>query len=112
MLMCLPIFSQEDTVKLPFSIAKKIALDLVEKDRLQAVDLVNTLKISNLKEQVATYSSQSHSKTSQLKLLQDSYKILQSQYEAEKMKKPKNNWFMWALATIAAFGSGFVIGSL
>ncbi len=112
MLISLSIFSQEDTVKLPFEIAKKIALDMEEKDRLQAVDKVNTLIIANLKEQNNTLFLQSENKSAQLALLRNSYSILQSQFEAAKAKKPKSNWFVWALATLAALGTGFIAGSI
>jgi hypothetical protein len=110
MLISSPIFSQNDTVKLPFEIAKKIALDLEEKDRLQSVQKVNTLIIANLKEQNSTLSLQSENKSTQLVLLRDSYNILKTQLEAEKAKKPGSNWLVWALATLAAFGGGFVLG--
>lgn len=109
MLLFLPIFSQSDTiVKLPFSVAKKIALDLVEKDRLEAVERVNVLQISNLKEQINSLEITVDKKDLQLGLLNKNITILDTQLEAEKMKKPKPQ-FLWYLLIAAA---GYIVGSL
>ena len=47
-----------------------------------------------------------------ISLWKKNYDILEAQFESEKARKPKSNWFVWVLATIAAFGSGFVMGSI
>jgi hypothetical protein len=61
--------------------------------------------VSNLKNEVSD-------KEMIVALTNKNYAILQTQYEAEKARKPRSNWFVWVLATIAAFGSGFVVGSI
>jgi hypothetical protein len=107
------LFSQDDTNKvvLDFDIAKLIALDLEEFDRLVVVDSINKIEIKNLNSQVGLLESAYSDKSSQIGLLSNTIQILNSQLEAEKLNKPKSNWFTWALAVIAAGGLGFVIGS-
>ena len=106
--------SQDDTNKvvLDFNIAKLVALDLEEKDRLVVVDSINKIEIKNLNSQVGLLESAYSDKSSQIGLLSNTIQILNSQLEAEKLNKPKSNWFTWALAVVAAGGAGFVIGSM
>jgi len=68
--------------------------------------------ISSLKTENTALEKQSGFKSEQISLLQNSIAILESQYNAEKKKKPKANILIWILATIAAFGTGFIAGNL
>jgi hypothetical protein len=113
MLIPLLCFSQEgigNKVILDFEIAKMIAFDLEEKDRLVIVDSVKTIQIQNLNKQVEVLEEVSGSKSTQISLLYDTNQILQSQLEAEKLNKPKSKWFTWVLAVIGAFGTGYILG--
>lgn len=103
--------SQDDTNKvvLDFEIAKLIALDLEELDRLVVVDSVNTIKIQNLNRQIVVLEEVSGSKSNQISLLYDTTQILKAQLEAEKLNKPKSKWVTWALAVVAAFGTGYIL---
>ena len=114
MLTVLVCTSQDDTNKvvLDFDIAKLVALDLEEKDRLVVVDSINKIEIKNLNSQIGLLEIAYNDKSSQIGLLSNTIQILNSQLEAEKLNKPKSNWFTWTLAVIAAAGTGFVIGSL
>ena len=116
MLTALGARSQNDTKKddpiiFPFWMVQEIALDLEDLDALRKVEIVNTLLIANLKEQISVHVQMNKIHTDQKALLQNTISILTTQYEAEKLKKPKSNWFVWMLATIAAFGGGFVVAS-
>lgn len=116
MLLSLGARSQNDTKKddpiiFPFWMVQEIALDLEDLDALRKVDMVNTLIISNLKQQLSDFMRMDKIHEEQKALLQNSISILRTQYEAEKLRKPKSNWFIWLLASIAAFGGGFVVAS-
>lgn len=104
--------SQEDTVKLPFSVAKKVALDLEELDRLKAVDKVNTLELAKYAQLTEGLQQISKDKSLQINLLQRSVELWKSQYEAEKAKKPKNT--VWEKIGIGAgaFLLGFFVASV
>lgn len=47
-----------------------------------------------------------------IQLWEKNYKLLQTQYEAEKAKKPKDKTFIWILRCIGVAAVGFVVGSL
>lgn len=107
-------YSQDDTdnkVILDFEIAKLIALDLEEFDRLKQIDSLNIGFIGNLKEQITIFQEVSTSKTNQINLLQETKAILEAQLEAEKLNKPKSKWLNWMLAVIGAFGAGYIIAN-
>ena len=50
------------------------------------------------------------SEAAKFALLQENYKILETQYEAEKAIKPKSSWLRDALIIIGTFGFGVLIG--
>lgn len=110
MLTVLPVLSQEDTVKLPYSIAKKAAIDLEELDRLKLMESINQLKLANYLNQLEIITQQSRNKSLQIEMLNHSLQLYKTQYAAEKARKPKSNWVTWTLAVIAAFGGGIVVG--
>ena len=110
MLIALPIFSQEDTVKLPISIAKKVALDLIELDELREFTLVNNLIISKYKTSNILQQSTISDQINQIQLLQSNLKITEVQLTSEKKKKP--GLFKQILMIVAAAGVGYIIGTL
>jgi len=110
MLIALPIFSQEDTVKLPISTAKKIALDLIELDELKQVTLVNDLIISKYKTTDHLQKKTIADMRIQIQLLQSNIKIIEVQLKSEKKKKP--GLFKQILLILGAAGVGYVAGSL
>ena len=110
MLIALPIFSQEDTVKLPISIAKKVALDLIELDELREFTLVNNLIISKYKTSNILQQSTISDQINQIQLLQSSLKITEVQLTSEKKKKP--GLFKQILMIVGAAGVGYIIGTL
>jgi len=110
MLIALPIFSQEDTVKLPISIAKKVALDLIELDELREFTLVNNLIISKYKTSNILQQSTISDQINQIQLLQSNLKITEVQLNSEKKKKP--GLFKRILLVVAAAGVGYIIGAL
>ena len=105
-----PVLSQEDTVKLPFSVAKQVALDLEELDRLRAVDKVNTLELAKYQELVKGLEQNVQDRTTQASLLERSIQLWKTQYESEKAKKPEDNTLAWILRCLSAAAVGFVIG--
>lgn len=105
------VTKKDDPISFPFWMVQEIALDLEDLDAFRKVEMVNSLIISNLKEQLSVLSKRDQLHVEQKELLQNTIDIIRNQYEAEKLKKPKSNWFVWLLATIAAFGSGFVVAS-
>jgi len=110
MLIALPIFSQEDTVKLPISIAKKVALDLIELDELREVALVNNLIISKYKTSDGLQSSTIEDQKDQIELLKSNLKITEVQLTSEKKKK--TGVFKQILMVLGAVGIGYLAGSL
>jgi len=109
MLTALPALSQEDTVKLPFDIAKRVALDLVELDELRATTLINTLIISKYKSADVLQEQTISDQEQQLQLIFKNLGITETQLKAEKDKKP--GWFKRFLILIGAAGVGYVIGA-
>ncbi len=109
MLIAWPVLSQEDTVKLPFDIAKQVALDLVELDELRATDLINTIIISKYKSADQLQKQTISDQDQQLQLILKNLGITESQLKAEKAKKP--GWFRQFVILLAAGGVGYLIGA-
>lgn len=110
MLIALPAFSQEDTVKLPISTAKKVALDLIELDELREISLVNNLIISKFKISDGLQKATIGDQRIQIQLLQSSLKITEVQLKSEKKKKV--GVFKQILLVLGAAGVGYVVGTL
>jgi hypothetical protein len=107
-----PSLSQNVTVNLPFEVAKMVALDLEELDRLREVEGIQNLQIETYKAQVWTLGEISREKSKQIELLKDNIQLLEVQLEAEKTSKPKLKRGPWILAVIGALGVGFIAGSI
>lgn len=112
MLIAWPSLSQNAIVKLPFDVAKKVALDLEELDRLREVEVIQDLQINNYKEQVWTLGEISREKSGQIALLNRNLQLIENQLEAEKASKPKLKRGPWILAVMGALGVGFMAGSM
>lgn len=110
MLIACPALSQEDTVKLPFDIAKRVALDLVELDELRQTSLIDNLIISKYKSSDLLQKQTISDQDQQLKLLLKNLGITEVQLKAEQDKQP--GWFKKFLIILAAGGVGFLFGSL
>ena len=106
------MLSQEDTVKLPMSIARNVALDLVELDELRSSKIVYLSIIGNYKNQIKEYSDQSILRTNQNALLQKNIDILESQLKVEKKVKRSSNAIPWILGVVSAGGIGYFIGTI
>jgi len=106
------MLSQEDTVKLPMSIARNVALDLVELDELKSSKIVYLSIIGNYKNQIKEYSDQSILRTNQNALLQKNIDILESQLKVEKKVKRSSNAIPWILGVVSAGGIGYFIGTI
>ena len=110
MLIAWPTLSQEDTVKLPFHIAKRVALDLVELDELRQTGLIDNLIISKYKASDLLQKQTISDQEQQLKLLLMNLGITETQLKAEQDKKP--GWFKQFIVLLGAAGVGYVIGIL
>jgi len=110
MLIALPIFSQEDTVKLPISIAKKVAIDLIELDELREVTLVNNLIISKYKTSDGLQRNTIEDQKNQIELIKSNLKIAEVQLTSEKKKKL--GLFKQILMIVGAAGVGYILGSI
>ena len=110
MLIALPVFSQEDTVKLPISTAKKIALDLIDLDELRQITLVNDLIISKYKTTDHLQKKTIADQRNQIQLLQSNINITEVQLKSEKKKKL--GLFKQILMLAGAAGVGYIVGTL
>lgn len=97
-------------VTFPFWVVQEIAIDLEEKDRLHAVDQVNTLRISALYEQIDKYIILDQHKINQIELKDKFIRILQSQYDAEVAKKNDGYKFNDFLKDVGKVGFGVLLG--
>ena len=109
MLTAWPALSQTDTVKLPFDIAKRVALDLVELDELRKIVAIDDLIINKYKESYSLQEQTIYNQKQQLQLLLKNIGITESQLKAEQERKP--GWFREFIFLLAAGGLGFIIGS-
>lgn len=89
---------------------QQIALDLEEKDRLQAVDAINTLRISALKQEINKFIDLDKHRVNQIQLKDKFISILNSQYEAEKVKKDDGYKFNDFLKDVGKVGLGAILG--
>jgi len=110
MLIAWPVLSQEDTVKLPFDIAKRVALDLVELDELRQTDLINTLIIGKYKVSDGLQKQTISDQDQQIQLIFKNLGITETQLKAEKDKSP--GWFRQFLILLGAAGFGYLMGSI
>ena len=110
MLTAWPALSQEDTVRLPFNIAKRVALDLVELDELRQITLVDNLIISKYKSSDLLQKQTISDQEQQLQLLLKNLGITEVQLKSEKKKKA--GLFKQILLILGAAGLGYVAGSL
>jgi hypothetical protein len=105
-------FSQEDTkAHLDFEVAKKVALELVDYDRLREVDSLQRLSIYNLKTQISLLEDISNVKSEQIMYLENTQKILEMELKFARETPKKSNWLTWSLAVLGAFGTGYFIGT-
>lgn len=103
--------SQEDTtVKIPVSTAKQIALDLVDLDRLRALQPVSELELQKYRELTETLSNQSQNKSVQIELLKRNNKSLELELQAEKKKKTP--LIEKVIYGVGIFAVGFLAGSI
>ncbi len=116
-------FSQSDTnknkdsldtrpVTLPFWVAKEIALDLEEKDRLERIVTVQVSEISNLKGQISTYDLVLTGKNASIELKDRFISILEVQLESERAKKVSKYGFNDLLIDLGKVALGMLIGGL
>jgi len=110
MLIASPIFSQEDTVRLPISIAKQVAVDLIELDELRELSFVNHIIISKYKTSDITLKETIAAQQEQLSLLNSNLRITEVQLTSEKKKK--TGIFKQILMVVGAVGVGYIMGSL
>ena len=99
-------------ITFPFWMVKEMAIDLAEKDRLQALQLATDLELQIYAERITGFEKVIQAKDLQLGLLEKNNVSLTVQLEAEKAKKPKDKTFLWILRLIGAAAVGFVAGSL
>lgn len=110
MLTALPALSQTDTVKLPFEIAKRVALDLVELDELRETTIINSLIISKFKASSQLLEQTIADQEQQLQLIFKNLGITETQLQAEKDKNP--TWFKRFIILLGVGGLGFLLGSI
>jgi len=112
MLTAWPTLSQEDTVRLSVKVARSVAIDLIDLDRLRASEPIYLSMISNYKGQINNLIDVSKLKTDQNFLLSRNIEILESQLVTEKSRKPKIKILPWILGIISAGGLGYILGSI
>ena len=112
MLTALAGYSQEDTVKLPFSVARQIALDLEELDGLRQLERVNSLELAKYERLTADLEQVVTDRGLQLNLLKENLKSLQVQLGSEKAKKPKKNTLSWIFRCAGVFAVGYLVGNI
>ena len=107
-----PGLSQEDTIRLPFSVAKQVALDLEELDRLRAVDKVNSLELAKYRSLVEGLEKTIQDRETQVSLLHRSVQLRKTQYDSEKAKKPKFSFWQKVKIGCAGFLAGYLAAKI
>lgn len=92
--------------------AREIALDLLEKERLEAAEKLWALELGTYKELVAGWERSGLQKDLQIKLLQEQQVLLATQLESEKIKKPRKDSFSWFMLLLGALGAGVLLGAI
>ena len=92
--------------------AKEIALDLSEKEQLESLQELSLKEIALLRILTAGLEETSRHKSLQITLLETRIKTLEVSLQSASMKKPRDNLMHWLLRMAAAFGVGYVLGTL
>ena len=98
-------------VSFPFWMAREIALDLEEKDRLQQEVQLLWLEKETLARLVSALEQKDRNRLLQLELFEKNMGLLEIQLQAEK-KINKGDWITWILRVLGAFGAGFLLGRI
>ena len=98
-------------VSFPFWMAREIALDLEEKDRLQQEVQLLWLEKETLARLVSALEQKDRNRLLQLELFEKNKGLLEIQLQAEK-KINKGDWITWILRVLGAFGAGFLLGRI
>ena len=102
--------TQNKQVCFPFWMARRIALDLEEKQRLEATARVTTRQLEALAALQTGTEKTARQKDLQLALLQKQVLLLEKR--PKKRPDPPNNSLLWALRLTAALVCGYLLGSL
>lgn len=98
-------------VSFPFWMAREIALDLEEKNRLQQEVQLLWLEKETLARLVSALEQKDRNRLLQLELFEKNKGLLEIQLQAEK-KINKGDWITWILRVLGAFGAGFLLGRI
>ena len=98
-------------VSFPFWMAREIALDLEEKNRLQQEVQLLWLEKETLARLVSALEQKDRNRLLQLELFEKNMGLLEIQLQAEK-KINKGDWITWILRVLGAFGAGFLLGRI
>ena len=98
-------------VSFPFWMAREIALDLEEKNRLQQEVQLLWLEKETLARLISALEQKDRNRLLQLELFEKNMGLLEIQLQAEK-KINKGDWITWILRVLGAFGAGFLLGRI
>lgn len=99
-------------VVFPFWMAREIALDLSEKERLEALAEVTDLQLLNYGILVEGLERQQDALGLQLVLERKRIGILELELKMERERKPGKGTFVWVLRLIGALGVGYFLGHI
>ena len=99
-------------VTFPFWMAKAIALDLEEKNRLEQEVQLLVLEKETLEDLVEDLEKKDQGRRLQLELLEKNQNLLEVQLQAGRKTEKGEGWVLWTLRLLAALGTGFILGNL
>lgn len=85
---------------------------LRELERRRAESKLNNMAIAKFKGAAEKFERLANENKTEAESWKQSYEIIEGLYEAEKLKEPKSNWFIWSLGVLGAFFTGYFVGSL
>lgn len=99
-------------ISFPFWMVQAIALDLVEKDRLELEVELLVLEKETWKRLVTGLEHKDQNRQLQMELLEKNQRLLKVQLQAERDNEKGEGWVIWALRLLGALGAGFTLGRI
>lgn len=103
---------ETDSTSVSLSFLQEVDHQLRIMERLRAESKLNNLAIAKFKGAAQKFERLANENKLEAKSWKQSYEIIEGLYEAEKLNKPKSNWFFWSLGVVGALFTGFFFGSV
>gem|GEM_PF-2330719 len=120
MLIPFGMLSQEESKSLKATDSTTVSLEYLQDvdfflrklETCRAESKLNDLIIEKYKSAADKFERTAKENKLEAQTWKRSFEIMEGLYEAEKLTKPKSNWFGWLLGSISAFLAGYFIGAV